>query len=55
MRQLKQQEKNLNLTRFIAFVLLQGLVFHYLGSHRLGEKTLRDAVPLDPMAEISWY
>jgi len=32
-----------------------GIVFHHLGSHRLAEKTLRDAVRLDPTAENSWY
>jgi len=31
------------------------MVFHYLGSHQLAEKTLRDAVRIDPMAENSWY
>lgn len=30
-------------------------MFHHLGSHRLAEKTLRDAVRLDPTAENSWY
>ncbi|KAI9556045.1 hypothetical protein GHT06_018612 [Daphnia sinensis] len=32
-----------------------GLCVHYLGSHRLAEKTLRETVRLDPVAENSWY
>ncbi|CAN7994920.1 unnamed protein product, partial [Ixodes hexagonus] len=33
----------------------QGLVYHYLGSSQLAEKTLRDAVAIDPMCHQSWF
>ncbi|KAH9380268.1 hypothetical protein HPB48_018188 [Haemaphysalis longicornis] len=32
-----------------------GLVYHYLGSSQLAEKTLRDAVAIDPMCHQSWF
>ncbi|XP_046670880.1 LOW QUALITY PROTEIN: tetratricopeptide repeat protein 7B-like [Homalodisca vitripennis] len=31
-----------------------GLMYHYLGSHRLAEKTLRDAAKIDPHAPTTW-
>lgn len=30
-------------------------MYHYLGSHRLAEKTLRDAAKIDPHAPTTWY
>lgn len=30
-------------------------MYHYLGSHRLAEKTLRDAARIDPHAPNTWY
>lgn len=35
--------------------ILQGLMYHYLGSHRLAEKTLRDAAKINPCAPETWY
>lgn len=34
---------------------VQGLMYHYLGSHRLAEKTLRDAAKINPYAPETWY
>lgn len=34
---------------------LQGLIYHYLGSQRLAEKTLRDAAKIDPNSHQTWY
>lgn len=31
------------------------MVYHYLGWHRLAEKTLRDAAKIDPVAYLTWY
>ena len=39
----------------IFFNIEQGLVYHYLGSHRIAEKTLRDAARIDPTAHLTWY
>lgn len=36
-------------------VYLQGLIYHYLGSQRLAEKTLRDAAKIDPNSHQTWY
>lgn len=30
-------------------------MYHYLGSHRLAEKTLRDAAKINPYAPETWY
>jgi hypothetical protein len=35
--------------------LIQGLMYHYLGSHRLAEKTLRDAAKINPYSPETWY
>lgn len=32
----------------------QGLIYHYLGSQRLAEKTLRDAARIDPTSHQTW-
>ncbi|CAK9798302.1 Tetratricopeptide repeat protein 7B [Anthophora plagiata] len=32
-----------------------GLIYHYLGSQRLAEKTLRDAAKIDPNSHQTWY
>lgn len=36
-------------------LILQGLMYHYLGSHRLAEKTLRDAAKINPYAPETWF
>ncbi|KMQ92858.1 tetratricopeptide repeat protein 7b [Lasius niger] len=33
----------------------KGLIYHYLGSQRLAEKTLRDAAKIDPNSHQTWY
>lgn len=30
-------------------------MYHYLGNHRLAEKTLREAAKIDPHAPTTWY
>lgn len=30
-------------------------MYHYLGSHRLAEKTLRDAAKINPHSPETWY
>lgn len=35
--------------------IIQGLMYHYLGSDRLAEKTLRDAAKINPYAPETWY
>lgn len=30
-------------------------MYYYLGSHRLAEKTLRDAAKINPYAPETWY
>lgn len=30
-------------------------MYHYLGSHRLAEKTLRDAAKINPYSPETWY
>ena len=44
---------------FISFISclyfqFQGVVYHYLGSERLSEKTLLDAIKVDPLDHHSW-
>jgi len=36
------------------FLYQQGLIYHYLGSHRLAEKMLRDAARIDPNSHQTW-
>jgi hypothetical protein len=36
------------------FMYQQGLIYHYLGSHRLAEKTLREAARIDPASHQTW-
>lgn len=37
------------------FLYQQGLIYHYLASHRLAEKTLRDAARIDPASHQTWW
>lgn len=32
-----------------------GLIYHYLGSQRVAETTLRDACKIDPTSHQTWY
>lgn len=36
------------------YLYFQGLIYHYLGSQRLAEKTLRDAAKIDPNSHQTW-
>lgn len=44
-----------NLILFCISDYSQGLIYHYLGSQRLAEKTLRDAAKIDPNSHQTWY